>query len=547
AFVKFSVQDFGRGIPSSQKEAVFQKFKQVELSDAKRKAGTGLGLPICKQIVEQHGGYIDLESVPEKGSTFYFTLPSSKSSTVSSFVPTDVALGAKESEKKTEKDRAESAKNIQNHVAAKRPMRFPLAWQGAVLVGLPLLFELVFVIGLYDSLAQVQSQRAEELKMRDICYNSSRGLRLINEVAKSLMHNNQAHHDKFDKNQAEWDKLYAELSASIASDPSFAEVREKIDGANVRLTNTRTLLKTTGNQTANAMSLLGSLMTINKNLTAISVIAEEHEHGDPAKEREYLVHQYSLLVGGLVLNCLLSLLLCLFFAFGFSRRLVVMADNTKRLANEEELNPPIGGNDEITDLDEAFHKVSTGLLDSRRRERAIFDNCKDVLCVLSKDGKFLSFNPAVETEWAVKRSDMQDANLSSLVVPDDLPAIKELISRASDKPIEESLELKVKTGDGRIIWTSWTVSRGKGQPSSFCVVRDQTDQRQLQQLRKEFLAVVSHDLRTPLTAVMGISSLVAENCFGLVEGDARMHIVQVQRSCEMLLELINDILDLEKL
>ncbi len=73
AFVKVGVRDDGRGIPPESQEAIFERFKQV--SGADQHTGTGLGLPICKSIVEHHGGKIGVESTPGKGSFFWFTLP----------------------------------------------------------------------------------------------------------------------------------------------------------------------------------------------------------------------------------------------------------------------------------------------------------------------------------------------------------------------------------------------------------------------------------------------------------------------------------------
>jgi signal transduction histidine kinase len=72
---KVSVCDHGRGIPQTHLSRVFEPFEQVEASDAKEKGGKGLGLAICKMIVEIHGGKIGVESEPGKGSIFWFTVP----------------------------------------------------------------------------------------------------------------------------------------------------------------------------------------------------------------------------------------------------------------------------------------------------------------------------------------------------------------------------------------------------------------------------------------------------------------------------------------
>ena len=74
-----SISDTGIGIAPEDFGAVFEQFKQVggdTLTDKPK--GTGLGLPICKEIVEHHGGRIWLESKPGKGSTFSFALPINK-------------------------------------------------------------------------------------------------------------------------------------------------------------------------------------------------------------------------------------------------------------------------------------------------------------------------------------------------------------------------------------------------------------------------------------------------------------------------------------
>lgn len=73
--IEIRVKDSGRGIPANMRNSIFKPFKQVEASDGTRKGGTGLGLPICKHLVERHGGEIGVESELDKGATFWFRLP----------------------------------------------------------------------------------------------------------------------------------------------------------------------------------------------------------------------------------------------------------------------------------------------------------------------------------------------------------------------------------------------------------------------------------------------------------------------------------------
>jgi PAS domain S-box-containing protein len=75
SFVVVSVSDTGIGIPAEEHEFIFDKFHQVSATTKGVREGTGLGLAITKRLVEQHGGIIRVDSEPQHGSTFLFTLP----------------------------------------------------------------------------------------------------------------------------------------------------------------------------------------------------------------------------------------------------------------------------------------------------------------------------------------------------------------------------------------------------------------------------------------------------------------------------------------
>ncbi|HEY9887006.1 MAG TPA: ATP-binding protein, partial [Candidatus Obscuribacterales bacterium] len=70
-----TIHDQGRGIPADKLTLIFDRFQQVDASDARAKGGTGLGLAICRQIVGQHQGQIWAESARGEGSTFHVVLP----------------------------------------------------------------------------------------------------------------------------------------------------------------------------------------------------------------------------------------------------------------------------------------------------------------------------------------------------------------------------------------------------------------------------------------------------------------------------------------
>jgi signal transduction histidine kinase len=73
--VRVSVADEGMGIAPEAQRRVFERFYRADPNHTRAPAGTGLGLYICRELVERMGGRIGLRSQPGSGSTFWFDLP----------------------------------------------------------------------------------------------------------------------------------------------------------------------------------------------------------------------------------------------------------------------------------------------------------------------------------------------------------------------------------------------------------------------------------------------------------------------------------------
>lgn len=76
--LRIEVSDTGIGISHENRDKVFQEFRQIDSSYARKQDGTGLGLTLTKKLVEMHKGFIDFESEAGQGSKFWFVLPEAK-------------------------------------------------------------------------------------------------------------------------------------------------------------------------------------------------------------------------------------------------------------------------------------------------------------------------------------------------------------------------------------------------------------------------------------------------------------------------------------
>lgn len=134
--------------------------------------------------------------------------------------------------------------------------------------------------------------------------------------------------------------------------------------------------------------------------------------------------------------------------------------------------------------------------------------------------------------------------------PDDLKAVREAWQQAISGGNGFQQEFRVIQETG-VMWISGTIVRFSEQESSqdryIGTMFDMTSRVKLEQLKSEFISTVSHELRTPLTSVKGALGLVVGGVFGTMPEKMHGLMVTALHNCQTLNNLINDILDMEKL
>ena len=561
--IECSVIDRGRGVPASHREAIFEKFQQVEAVDGKRKAGTGLGLPICKQIIEEHGGTIGVSSEEGKGSKFWFRIPIDESASMRI-----KAIKLHELEARTTKNisaeqhKSESGSESADAFPAEiekpsNPLtgRLTLMQKGILLIGVPIVFDLVFVGSISNLLMQTDRARQNELKQRNIAFETTQ---LMDSYLKTALIINGPRTDAtwlaFQQSRTDIKSSREKLKKLVKGDRVARKHFKSVDAVNDRAETffeglEEKLGANVGKQfsaTVHKRHMLPLISVMSRRLQALIADAEKQEF-DPADKARLRESQAILLLAGLGTSVLASILLALFFSKDMSARLATLADNAERFSKEQSLNQIIAGKDEIANLDRVFHQTAKALDNAHKKERAVLDNSKDLICALSTDGKFTSVNPACIDTFAITQDELMEKTIFDLLDDTDKAAVQSALLDRRQPDAHASFETRTIKKDGTPLYISWTASFDSSGDNIYCVAHDITARKELEGLKQEFLSMVSHDLRTPLGSITGIAKLIAANAFGKPGVSAQTELKHISEEGDKLLELINDILDIEKL
>jgi PAS domain S-box-containing protein len=249
----------------------------------------------------------------------------------------------------------------------------------------------------------------------------------------------------------------------------------------------------------------------------------------------------------LFVNVAITLALARFLRNDIISRLNILTDNSYRLASRKQLHEPQRGEDEITQVDHTFHRMAEALEEAARKESAIIENAVDVICSLDARGTFLAVSPASKKVFGYTPAEMIGSKLVRLVVPDDfdraLLEFQKVMQGGSAPPIETRVVRK----DGAVVDTLWSAHWSKAEGSMFCVAHDITERKKAEQIKQEVLAMVSHDLRTPLATVRSFLEMLETGMFGDLS-ERGQHLLKVaDRSTLRMLTLIKDLLDIERM
>ncbi|CAN5202083.1 cell wall metabolism sensor histidine kinase WalK [soil metagenome] len=285
-------------------------------------------------------------------------------------------------------------------------------------------------------------------------------------------------------------------------------------------------------------------------LLDIGDVGKAEADASPEIQRKFREQVQFVLIGGGFLNIILSLILGVILTRSIANRLKIMNDNSYRLASDMPLNELVSGNDEIAQLDRVFHNMAAALKEAARKERAVLDNASDCICSFDSSLKFLSVNPACEEFFGLEPDEIITTHLFDYLNAEDTEKACAFLAKVSQGGNLPALALSLKRADGEVrevLWSSqWAPSEGKT-GEMFSIFHDVTEHRAAERLKQEVVAMVTHDLRTPLMTVQNYLQFLGDGSYGDPTALAKQYLPGAQRSSERMMRLIGDLLDIEKI
>jgi PAS domain S-box-containing protein len=222
--------------------------------------------------------------------------------------------------------------------------------------------------------------------------------------------------------------------------------------------------------------------------------------------------------------------------------------NTRQLAANKPLNAPIkGDNDEIAELDSTFRSMAAALAEALRKERAVVENAVDVICSIDEQERIANVNSASLKVWGYEPEQLIGLRLSQFLNGEQLQNTQLKINAIITSKSEGTFENQVRHKAGKLVDMLWTAQWSEQEKALFCVAHDITERKKIESLKQDFVAMISHDLRTPLTSVQGFLDLLEIDAYGTMSKAGKESLELAEMNIGRVVHLVNDILDIEKL
>ncbi|MBS1954556.1 MAG: PAS domain S-box protein [Cyanobacteria bacterium SZAS-4] len=426
-----------------------------------------------------------------------------------------------------------------------------LATKGMLLVSVPVLMQVSLIITMSVLLWQAHSLALEEAKAKDVIASCNLLVHNTGDMVKRLY-------------GMEGDAVRLTSEDAVTVKQNFEVLKEKLDAEKQQLPEFKKLNELTeqfvplmngvkdhrfeahGSRYRSERVMFKALDEVYDCVNAI-IKSVDYVHDTAPQRARTAEAMKCALVAFVVVSVVLSLVLAYFASISIGRPLQLMAENADRIAQGVPLEPAIGGRDELASLDDLLHQVEYSINEALTNERNLIAYAGDLVCSIDQHGIFTSANPYASTLLGITPERLISSSVIDFIVADDCDLVDRLIGYRTESGATATLEVRMRSASNNIIDTSWSAIWSEQDQSLFCVIHDISERKNLERLKQDFIAMISHDLRTPLMSVHSSLDLVQSGATGELAAQAQAQLGSASRSTEHLIDLVNDLLDFEKL
>lgn len=243
----------------------------------------------------------------------------------------------------------------------------------------------------------------------------------------------------------------------------------------------------------------------------------------------------------------IAIVLGIWYTLTIKRPLSHISETCRRIACNEPLLTPLKSSDELGELDRLFHRLGLTVTKALSDEKAMIENARDLICTLNSHGRFQKANSYARELLGIPPEELIGMSLMDICGDKDAVRADDELRTSCATAEMRTFDLSLVRKDGQPVDTRWSCVWSERDESLFAVVHDITEEKNIERLKQDFVDMISHDLRSPLTSMLGSLSMIAAGARGPLPDAAGKEVDSAVRNVERLVDFINDLLDFQKL
>ena len=432
--------------------------------------------------------------------------------------------------------------------------------KGVLIIGVPLVFEMVLVLILSISVTQAAHDASVARWRQSIHQSTDALLRVVFEAFSTMisygMDRKESTSRHFDELMLEIEQEQKHLSQLCRRD---RDATQRLEHLNKNLSPAlATLRKVKSERDQGAKNPFGFMSFMHKQAYFLRVLRElrtlQHDMNTPQIEMEEIARQahhrdrifiFAVLFLGFIGSIVLAIGVSNFFSRSLSSRLLLIAENSKRLSEKQELREAQSGKDEVADLDRKFHEMAAVLQSSADKQNEIINNSEDVICAISESGVFEVLNHAVERQWGYSPNELVKTSIRDL--SPSLDGLMQDLANLKGKPSARPFDRQIPRKDGTALDTTWSCHWSEIEQCFFCVVHDISAQKERERIKALFVGLIGKQMRKPLQDIEESLKLLRNNAQVTLTAKGEKSLANSIVSTGRIIQLVDELLELERM